>query len=194
MGAYPSAAVASIGEKPLDRRERRAVSLRAFAVREDGTNLEVLLLDLSYEGCGVESPVPLKLGESLRLAVLKRGVIQARVRWCRGGRAGLVFDCVAEAEKQQCARRLQRNELSAEVSVRRLGRIAYRARVFDLSPEGCKVELVDRPRLGEHVLIRFDRLETIEAEVCWIDTDCAGLRFERPIHAAVFDLLIERLS
>jgi PilZ domain len=194
MSAVQSAAVASIGETPLERRERRAVSLRAFAVREDGSSVEVLLLDLSYEGCGVESPVPLKLGEALRLAVLKRGVIKARVRWCRGNKAGLVFESEEGAPEDQQPRGAERKELGAEVSMRRLGKINYRVHIFDVSPDGCKVELVDRPRLGEHVLIKFDGLESLEAEVCWIDGTSAGLRFERPIHDAVFSLLLERLS
>ena len=80
------------------------------------------------------------------------------------------------------------------MSLRRLGQNNYRVRVNDLSPEGCKVELVERPRVGEHVLIRFDGLESLDAEVCWVEGFVAGLRFEKPIHVSVFDLLLERLK
>jgi hypothetical protein len=34
----------------------------------------------------------------------------------------------------------------------------------------------------------------MEAEVCWVDGFVAGLKFIKPMHPAVFDLLIERLS
>ncbi len=80
------------------------------------------------------------------------------------------------------------------MSLRRLGQNNYRVRVNDLSPEGCKVDLVERPRVGEHMLIKFDGLEALDAEVCWVDGFVAGLRFQKPIHGSVFDILLERLK
>jgi hypothetical protein len=44
------------------------------------------------------------------------------------------------------------------------------------------------------MLLKFDGLEALEAEVCWVDGFVAGLQFDKPIHPAVFDLLLERLS
>ena len=41
--------------------------------------------------------------------------------------------------------------------------------------------------------IKFEGLEAMDAEVCWVQGFQAGLRFERPIHPAVFDLLLARL-
>jgi hypothetical protein len=170
------------------------VSLRAFAVRQDGSTVEVLLLDLSYDGCGIETPVPLGDGEPLRLSVLRRGAIRACVRWCRNGKAGLVFEAEQLPQKQHRPRSFDRKPTEAEIFMRRLGKLNYRVRVFDLSPSGCKVELVDQPRPEEHVLVKFESLETLEAEVCWIEGSCAGLRFEKPIHPAVFALLLQRLN
>lgn len=189
-----NAAASSLGEAPVERRERRPVSLRGFAVREDGSSIEVLLLDLSYEGCGIETPVDLAPGEAIELSVMRRGVIEARVRWCKEGKAGLIFECEQEPEKIHWPRADGRTATTAEVSMRRLGKLNYRVRVFDISPSGCKVELVDRPRLGEHVLVKLSGLEALEAEVCWIEGSSAGLRFEKPIHPAVFDLLLARLK
>jgi hypothetical protein len=194
VSAPSSAAVEKLGETPVDRRERRPVSMHGFAMRADQSSVEVLLLDLSYEGCGIETPIAFECGEVLKLSVLRRGAIEARVRWCKDGKAGLVFGSDEALERQHSERKSDRKLLSAEVSMRRLGKLNYRVQVFDVSPTGCKVELVDRPRLGEHVLVKFDGLEGLEAEVCWIEGPCAGLRFERPIHPAVFDLLVERLG
>lgn len=42
-------------------------------------------------------------------------------------------------------------------------------------------------------MIKFEGIETVQAEVCWIDGFIVGLRFERPFHPAVFDLLLARL-
>ena len=189
-----SAALRQLGQAPVDRRERRPVSLRGFALREDGSTAEILLLDLSYEGCGIETPLDLAPGETLKLSVLRRGAIEARVRWCNGGKAGLVFEAEKPAEKQHWPRRFERTALTAEVSMRRLGKHTFKVQVFDVSPDGCKLELVDKPRVDEHVLVKFDGLEALKAEVCWIEGNHAGLRFEKSIHPAVFELLLERIS
>jgi hypothetical protein len=182
-----------LGHAPVARRERRPVSLRGFALREDGSTSEILLLDLSYEGCGIETPSKLAPGEVVKLSVLRRGAIEAKVRWCKGGKAGLVFESEEPEIEQQWPRRFERTVLTAEVSMRRLGKHTFRVQVFDVSPAGCKLELVDKPRVDEHVLIKFDNLEALEAEVCWIEGNYAGLRFEKSIHPAVFELLLERI-
>jgi hypothetical protein len=169
------------------------VNLRAYAVRQDHSGVEVLLLDLSYEGCGIETPIDFDEGETLELRVVKRGAIQARVRWCRNGRAGLVFEADAAEQAERSARRLERVSLTAEVSMRRIGKVNYRVHVFDVSRDGCKVELVDEPRIDEHVFIKFEGLEALQAQVCWIEGRHAGLRFANPIHPAVFDLMLQRI-
>jgi hypothetical protein len=189
-----SNAAVKLGEEQLHRRERRPVSMRGFILRGDGSQAEVLLLDLSYEGCGIETPVQLGIGEGLKLSVMGRGGIDAHVRWYREGRAGLIFDAEEQAEKEHWPRAFDRIKLTAEVSIRRLGKLNYRVSVYDISPTGCKVELVDRPRLDEHVLVKFNGLEALESEVCWVEGTCAGLCFEKPIHPAVFDLLLTRLT
>lgn len=91
-------------------------------------------------------------------------------------------------------RRLDRRlKVDCEILLRREGRNNYRVRLFDLSTTGCKVELVERPRLLERMWVKFDRLEPLHAVVSWIQPPVAGLRFERPIHPAVFELLVKNL-
>ncbi|HEY6048491.1 MAG TPA: PilZ domain-containing protein [Sphingomicrobium sp.] len=194
MGRHTDAAATKLGQSPVERRERRPVTMRGFVMREDGTTAEALMLDLSYEGCGIETPEELQPGEAVKLSVLRRGAIEAHVRWCAGGKAGLVFDPEESESAEHKPRQAERLSLTAEVSLRRLGKLNYRVQVFDISSQGCKVELVDKPRLEEHVLVKFEGLESLEAEVCWIEGTSAGLRFEKPIHPAVFDLLLQRLG
>jgi hypothetical protein len=152
-----------------------------------------MVLDLSDEGCGVESPTALTPGEPLKLSVLRRGATACEVPWYAHGKAGLIFEPAAESEEQQQPRKTDRIAIEAEVAMRRIGNCNYRVRLFDASPDGCKVKLVERPRIGEHVLVKMPGLETLEAEVCWVEGFTAGLRFGKPIHPAVFDLLVERL-
>lgn len=94
----------------------------------------------------------------------------------------------------QAPRRSARVHAEAEVQLRRSGQLNYSVQVFDLSREGCRLEFVERPQLDEMVWIKFEGLESIEATVCWTEGFCAGVEFSRPIHAAVFDLLLSRLK
>jgi len=80
--------------------------------------------------------------------------------------------------------------VAVEVGIRRAGVHAFRVNAFDLSPEGCKIEFIERPSVGERVWVKFDGLEGIQAEVRWVDGHVGGVRFARPIYDPVFRKLI----
>lgn len=98
------------------------------------------------------------------------------------------FDPAAPVE-----RRHERIAVDAEVSLRRSGQLNYRVRLHDLTRHGCKAEFVERPQLDELVWIKFDSMEALEARVCWAAGARVGLVFSRPVHPAVFELLLSRL-
>ena len=87
------------------------------------------------------------------------------------------------------ARGAHRLKLSAEAGIRRAGVRGYRVRVFDASPEGCKIEFVERPGVGERIWVKFDGLQALEGTVRWIAGHIGGVRFELPLHKAVFQRL-----
>ena len=145
----------------------------------DGSTHEIYLLDLSYEGCGIETAGPLAPGQALKLSVLNRGAIDAVVRWVQGGKAGLAFTPAEPEAKKHWPRRSDRVSLTGDVTLRRIGKSSFRVTVNDASPEGCKVELVERPCVDERVLVKFDGLEPLESEVCWVEGFTAGLKYER---------------
>jgi hypothetical protein len=176
-----------------DREERRDVRMPGFAAFADGSTASITVLDLSYEGCAIACALELSPGDPITLSVLRRGGIQAEVRWSKDGKAGLEFVPPAAQAKKHWPRRSERVGLAAEVTMRRHGGPSFRVNVFDASPDGCKIDFVDRPLPDESLSIRFDGLEALEAEVCWIEQHYAGLKFARAIHPAVFDLLVERL-
>lgn len=91
-------------------------------------------------------------------------------------------------------RRDARVGLSAEITLRRAGQNRYRVKILDASPHGCKAEFVERPVLGEHVWVKFENLEALEAMVCWVRGLEVGLEFEHPIHIAVFERLVSKLA
>jgi hypothetical protein len=91
-------------------------------------------------------------------------------------------------------RKSARVPLQAEVQLRRPGQHHYRVNVFDISPEGCKHEFVERPRLDETVWVKFDGYDAIQSSVCWVEGHSAGIEFERPIYPSIFEMMIARLG
>ena len=176
-----------------ERAARRPVEFPAHLVLGDGKMLDVRVLDLSYDGCQIDAPQALFEGDAVQLSVEGRGVIEAKVRWCNDGRAGLKFADEEEARKP-VARSGKRRTAGMEAQLRRIGRLAYWVELRDLSPEGCMIDLVERPAMDEVMQVRLPGLETLQARVRWIDNYVAGLKFERPIHPAVFELLLRRMG
>lgn len=91
-------------------------------------------------------------------------------------------------------RRSERVALNAGVSLRRSGQLNYQVRIFDASLHGCRVEFVERPNVDEQLWVKFDGLQPLEAEVCWVEGFAVGVNFVQPIHPAVFERLVSGLG
>ena len=57
----------------------------------DGHKVPVVVLDISREGCRLETDGSLKIGEKVELEVPKYGNFPAQIRWALGSEAGAVF-------------------------------------------------------------------------------------------------------
>jgi hypothetical protein len=88
----PSATQTCKHRQPIRFREgeRRPVSLRGFALG-DKVDADVVVADLTYNGCKVVSDQPLSRGARVELRILGKGQAKAEVRWSRGPAAGLSF-------------------------------------------------------------------------------------------------------
>lgn len=175
------------------REERREVRLPACVLLDDGTTLRVNVLDLSYDGCRIDFALSLPADEKITLSVLGLGVMPAYVRWCAGGIAGLCFTAEPIESVLETPRQHERVSLKAQISVRRAGRANFYVQTTDVSPTGCRVEFVDRPSVGERHFLKFEGLDSLEAEVRWVKGFSAGVVFTRPIYPPVFELLLARL-
>jgi len=91
---------------------------------------------------------------------------------------------------EQKPRRTERVYYATEVSVRRAGTRSFRVGAFDLSPRGCKIEFVERPAVGERIWVKFDGLEALQCSVRWTAGHIGGVEFDRPLHQAVFERLV----
>lgn len=184
-----------IGITPQNQREpRRTVHLAGFGILAGGATFSLSVLDLSYDGCRIKTELALLPGTKLKISVLGLGrAAEAIVRWFGEGFGGLEFYPEDQVEVSQTPRAFKRAALMAELSLRRRGRQRYVANLFDLSPKGCRVEFIEKPKCGEKVWAKLDGFDSIEATVRWVDGFYGGLEFVRPIYPAVFDILLVRL-
>jgi hypothetical protein len=177
----------------IPRAQRRDVELSGYLIRSDKTLIDVKLRNLSYDGCAIETLVPLNAGEKVKLSVLGRGATAATVRWYSNRTAGLLFG-EGRASRNHWPRKAERLNIKAQATLRRMGRTSYRVDVTDISRFGCSSEFVERPTIYENMWIKFDHLDAMESTVCWIEGSSLGLMYKNPIHPAVFDMLMRRLE
>ena len=91
-------------------------------------------------------------------------------------------------------RKSDRVPITAMVKLRRRGHHNFTVKVFDLSREGCKLEFLERPELGETVWVKFEGLELLQAKACWLEDLRVGVEFVQPLHPAVFEMLALKLG
>lgn len=72
------------------RPDRRQVALRGFALA-DGVDADIIVSDLSYEGCQILSAQAFEIGNTLDLRIIGRGGVKGVVRWVADDRAGIRF-------------------------------------------------------------------------------------------------------
>jgi hypothetical protein len=72
------------------RAERWPVDLRGFAL-SDKRDADIQVSELSYAGCQLHCEEPFDAGELVELRIIKRGAVQAEIRWADAGRAGVRF-------------------------------------------------------------------------------------------------------
>ena len=67
------------------------ICVKTTAFRDDRSAEQVTLSNLSFDGCEVSSGAAFAVGERLRLYLRGQGLIETRVDWCLGDRAGVTF-------------------------------------------------------------------------------------------------------
>lgn len=88
-------------------------------------------------------------------------------------------------------RRANRTAISLAASMRDGTRSRTRARVIDMSTNGCRVESPFVVSEGSWVWLSILGLETQYCRVVWQCEEFVGLEFETPLSEAVFDRLLE---
>ena len=75
----------------VGRKDRHPVAVDAVVHRADGSTSSVRLTNFSDEGCRIETPDELRIGERLQVSIPGLGQVKAQVRWALAGSAGAKF-------------------------------------------------------------------------------------------------------
>lgn len=75
----------------IKRSPRVDTNFATKLIDSDGNVVEIIVVDLSREGCRLETEAALKIGEKVRIEVPKYGSFPAQIRWALGNEAGAVF-------------------------------------------------------------------------------------------------------
>ena len=91
-------------------------------------------------------------------------------------------------------RRWPRQALEAEVEFRRRRESHYTIKMHDMSTNGCRIASPERLDRGELVWVQLPSLESLAAQVKWTRAWQSGVEFERPMHAAIYEMMARRLA
>lgn len=97
----------------------------------------------------------------------------------------------ADSSTKYAGRRTDRVRVDAWLFMRRAGEVKFKTCIYDISPEGCMLEVVSNPRVGDRVGIKIENMEPLEAVICWVEESRCGLRFEAPLRFEVFSSILE---
>ena len=75
----------------IKRAPRIDTAIDAMVTDSDGGTMSVVVVDISSEGCRMETDGSLKIGEKVQLHVGRYGTFPAQIRWALGKEAGAVF-------------------------------------------------------------------------------------------------------
>ena len=75
----------------IKRAPRVDTNFEASLTDSDGHRVPVVVLDISREGCRLETDGTLRIGEKIEIEVPKYGTFPAQIRWALGHEAGAVF-------------------------------------------------------------------------------------------------------
>ena len=74
----------------VEREDRQPVRLHGFALGPKRDS-DIRIANMSYTGCQLRSEDAFKPGELVELRIIRRGAIEAEIRWADKGCAGARF-------------------------------------------------------------------------------------------------------
>jgi len=75
----------------IKRAPRVATGFNASLTDSDGDEIPIVVVDISRDGCRLETDGFLRIGEKVEIHVGRYGTFPAQIRWALGNEAGAMF-------------------------------------------------------------------------------------------------------
>lgn len=75
----------------IGRKDRDGTDVKAVVLRDGGERVHVKIVNVSAEGCCLQSDELFRIGEHVSIALPRMGDVRARIRWSLPGSAGTQF-------------------------------------------------------------------------------------------------------
>ena len=75
----------------IKRAARVDTRIETFLTDSDGNRIPIVVIDISRDGCRMETSAMLRISEKVQIEVPKYGAFAAQIRWALGNEAGAVF-------------------------------------------------------------------------------------------------------
>jgi hypothetical protein len=75
----------------IKRAARVDTRIDTFLTDSDGNRIPVVVIDISRDGCRMETSAMLRISEKVQIEVPKYGTFAAQIRWALGNEAGAIF-------------------------------------------------------------------------------------------------------
>ena len=90
-------------------------------------------------------------------------------------------------------RKAERVPMQADIDFRRTGEHRWRVNLLDFSPQGCRVEVPVRVKIDDLIWISLPGIVALQGWICWVEEWVAVVEFDKPLHAAVFEMVELRM-
>ena len=94
----------------------------------------------------------------------------------------------------EVSRTTPRLTVAGEIHMRKSGYSKMAVELIDISPTGCRMELVEKVAAGETIWVTLPGLQTIEARVAWCRDWIAGVSFGGTVHPAIIERIAAQLQ
>jgi len=95
-------------------------------------------------------------------------------------------------ELERRGRLAERRDVVISVKVRRPGETWFTSNIADMSLTGFRLHSFMKLTVGSELWIMLPGFEGRRARVQWVRAHESGCTFERPLHPAIFDYIIQR--
>jgi hypothetical protein len=177
----------------VTRETRHTTILLIGVLTVEGLDGLCRVRNISTGGMRIETRMPVKPGQHIRLELKNGSIAHGVVVWADGGDAGIRFDhpvdtsvMLASPPKMRhpvtgLLPRQPRMSCSCPVVLRRAGYV-LKGTMTDISQSGARIETSGMTQIDDRIVLLAGGLASVGATIRWMANDAIGVAFDAPLY------------